>query len=185
MEELDRVLGRYATSQELMDQIRYTAESLSMGFDKWGEPYVSGPSLYLLIVAEISFDEYTDPMGGNRWPVERCQVVTDSPEAFVRVARDVAFSRDGAIVVTGDGTVQEQMVRVRSPSREYIEEFDKLEYAEWMGAKHMSALETSIREEVLWVITLSEEDGRVTTFLDGTYQDYPREEIGGRWRPEE
>jgi hypothetical protein len=185
MEELDRVLGRYATSQELMDQIRYTAESLSMGFDKWGEPYVSGPSLYLLIVAEISFDEYTDPMGGNRWPVERCQVVTDSPEAFTRVARDVAFSRDGAIVVTGDGTVQEQMVRVRSPSREYIEEFDKLEYAEWMGAKHMSALETSIREEVLWVITLSEEDGRVTTFLDGTYQDYPREEIGGRWRPEE
>jgi DNA integrity scanning protein DisA with diadenylate cyclase activity len=103
----------------------------------------------------------------------------------MRVARDVAFSRDGAIVVTGDGTVQEQMVRVRSPSREYIEEFDKLEYAEWMGAKHMSALETSIREEVLWVITLSEEDGRVTTFLDGTYQDYPREEIGGRWRPEE
>jgi hypothetical protein len=185
MEELDRVLGRYATSQELMDQIRYTAESLSMGFDQWGEQYVSGPSLYLLIVAEISFDEYTDPMGGNRWPVERCQVVTDSPEAFTRVARDVAFSRDGAIVVTGDGTVQEQMVRVRSPSREYIEEFDKLEYAEWMGAKHMSALETSIREEVLWVITLSEEDGRVTTFLDGTYQDYPREEIGGRWRPEE
>ena len=184
MEELDRVLGRYATSQELMDQIRYTAESLSMGFDQWGEQYVSGPSLYLLIVAEISFDEYTDPMGGNRWPVERCQVVTDSPEAFTRVARDVAFSRDGAIVVTGDGTVQEQMVRVRSPSREYIEEFDKLEYAEWMGAKHMSALETSIREEVLWVITLSEEDGRVTTFLDGTYQDYPREEIGGRWRPE-
>jgi hypothetical protein len=168
-----------------MDQIRYTAESLSMGFDQWGEQYVSGPSLYLLIVAEISFDEYTDPMGGNRWPVERCQVVTDSPEAFTRVARDVAFSRDGAIVVTGDGTVQEQMVRVRSPSREYIEEFDKLEYAEWMGAKHMSALETSIREEVLWVITLSEEDGRVTTFLDGTYQDYPREEIGGRWRPEE
>jgi DNA integrity scanning protein DisA with diadenylate cyclase activity len=54
-----------------------------------------------------------------------------------------------------------------------------------MGAKHMSALETSIREEVLWVITLSEEDGRVTTFLDGTYQDYPREEIGGRWRPAE
>ena len=185
MEELDRVLGRYATSQELMDQIRYTAESLSLEFDQWGEQYVSGPSLYLLIVADVNFDAYTDPMGENRWPIERCQVVTDSPESFMRVARDVAFSRDGAIVVTGDGTVQEQMVRVRSPSREYIKGFDNVEYAEWMGAKHMSALETSIREEVLWVITLSEEDGRVTTFLDGTYQDYPREEIGGRWRPEE
>ena len=184
MEELDRVLNRYATSQELMDQIRYTAESLSIGFDRWGEQHVSGPSLYLLIVADVNFDAYTDPMGANRWPVERCQVVTESPDGFTQVARDVAFSRDGAVVVTGDGTIQEQMVRVRSPSREYIRESGDLEYAEWMGAKHMSALETSIREEVLWVITLSEEDGRVTTFLDGAYQDYPREEIGGRWRPE-
>jgi hypothetical protein len=185
MEELERVLSRYATSQGLMDQIRYTAESLSMEFDQWDKQYVSGPSLYLLIVSEINFDSYTDPMGDNRWPVERCRVVTESPDVFTEVARDVASSQDGAVVVTGDGTVQEQMVRVRSPSREYIEAFDKLEYADWMGAKHMSALETSIREEVLWVITLSEEDGRVTTFLDGTYQDYPREDIGGRWRPEE
>jgi len=184
MKKLDRVLSRYATSQDLMDQIRYTAESLSMGFGRWGERHVSGPSLYLLIVSEVNFDSYTDPMGSNRWPVERCQVVTESPEAFTQVARDVAFSQDGAIVVTGDGTVQEQMVRVRSPGPEAIEAFGTLEYADWMGAKHMSALETSIREEVLWVVTLSEEDGRVTTFLDGTYQDYPREEIGGRWRPE-
>ncbi len=184
MEELDRVLGRYATSQDLMDQIRYAAESLSMEFDKWDEPYVSGPSLYLLIVSETSFDDYTDPMGDNRWPTDRCRVVTESRDAFTEVARDVAFSRDGAIVVTGDGTVQEQMVRVRSPSREQVESVETLDYADWMGAKHMSALETSIREEVLWVITLSEENGRVTTFLDGTYQDYPREEIGGRWRPD-
>jgi len=53
-----------------------------------------------------------------------------------------------------------------------------------MGTKHMSALETSLRKNVLWAVTLSEEDGRVTTYLDGTYQDYPREEIGGRWRPD-
>ncbi len=185
MEELNRVLSRYATSQDLMDQIRYTAESLSMEFDRWGEQHVSGPSLYLLIVSEINFDSYTDPMGSNRWPVERCQLVAESPDTFTEVARDVSFSEDGAVVVTGDGTIQEQMVRVRSPSREYIEAFDELEYADWMGAKHMSALETSIREEVLWVVTLSEENGRVTTFLDGTYQDYPRGEIGGRWRPEE
>jgi diadenylate cyclase len=185
MEELNRVLNRYATSQELMDQIRYTAESLSLGFDRWGEQHVSGPSLYFLIVSETNFDAYTDAMGANRWPVERCGLVTESPDTFTEVAREVALSQDGAIVVTGDGTIQEQMVRVRSPTREYIKSFDKLEYADWMGAKHMSALETSIREEVLWVITLSEEDGRVTTFLDGTYQDYPREEIGGRWRPAE
>jgi hypothetical protein len=184
MATLNRVLEKYATSQELMDQIRYTAESLSLSFDRWNEQYVSGPSLYVLIVAEVNFGAYTDPLGENEWPVDRCRVATESPEAFTKVTRDVAFSQDGAVVVTGDGTIQRQMVRVRSPSAEEIAEIDDLQYADWMGTKHMSALETSLRDDVLWAITLSEEDGRVTTFLDGTYQDYPREEVGGRWRPE-
>ena len=184
MATLNRVLEKYATSQELMDQIRYTAESLSLSFDQWNEQYVSGPSLYVLIVAEVNFGAYTDPLGENEWPVDRCRVATESPEAFTKVTRDVAFSQDGAVVVTGDGTIQRQMVRVRSPSAEEIAEIDDLNYADWMGTKHMSALETSLRDDVLWAITLSEEDGRVTTFLDGTYQDYPREEVGGRWRPE-
>ncbi|MFB6296430.1 MAG: hypothetical protein ABEH66_06285 [Halobacteriales archaeon] len=184
MKELDQVLDKYATSQDLMDQIRYTAESLSMEFDQWDEQYVSGPSLYCLIVAEVNFADYTDPLGENKWPVERCRVATESPDAFTKVARDVATSRDGAVIMTGDGTIQEQMVRVRSPSPGEVQDVDSLTFADWMGTKHMSALETSLREDVLWAITLSEEDGRVTTFLDGTYQDYPREEIGGRWRPE-
>ena len=155
-----------------------------MEFERWDEPHVSGPSLYFLVVADVDFGHYTDPLGANRWPVERCQVVTGSTEAFTKVARDVAFDCDGAVVVTGDGTVQEQMVRVRSPSRDEIGDAGELDYPDWMGTKHLSALETSTREGVLWAVTLSEEDGRVTTFLDGTYQDYPREEIGGRWRPE-
>ena len=184
MATLNRVLEKYATSQELMDHIRYTAESLSLSFDQWDEQYVSGPSLYVLIAAEVNFGAYTDPLGENEWPVDRCRVATESPEAFTKVTRDVAFSQDGAVVVTGGGTIQEQMVRVRSPSTEEIAEIDDLNYADWMGTKHMSALETSLRDDVLWAITLSEEDGRVTTFLDGTYQDYPREEVGGRWRPE-
>jgi hypothetical protein len=185
MKDVDRVLERYATSQELMDQIRYTAETLSLEFSKWGEPYVSGPSLYFLVIADVNYDRYTDPLGANRWPVNRCRVVSESPEVFTEVARDVAFSCDGAVVVTGDGTIQEQMVRVRSPSVAEMDDVDDLVYPDWMGTKHMSALETSTREEVLWAVTLSEEDGRVTTFLDGTYQDYPREDIGGRWRPGE
>ncbi len=185
MEELDRVLKKYATSQDLMDQIRYVAESLSLGFDRWDEPYVSGPSLYFLVVAETDFEEYTDPLGENTWPTDRCKVVSDSSDAFRRVTHDVAFSRDGAIIVTGDGTIQRQMVRVRSPSREELPAVEDLDYPDWMGTKHMSALETSLRENVLWAITLSEENGRVTTYLNGTYQDYPRDEIGGRWRPDE
>lgn len=183
MNERDQVLSKYATSQELMDQIRYVAEGLSIDFDRWEDQYVRGPSLYVLIVAGTGFEEYTDPLGGNRWPVSRCQVVFDSEEAFRRVAKDVAFTRDGAVVVTADGTIQEQMVRVRSPNDEEQPEPTGVDHPDWMGTKHVSALETSRRENVLWAITLSEEDGRVTTFLDGSYQDYPREEIGGRWRP--
>jgi hypothetical protein len=184
MEELDKVLKKYATSQDLMDEIRYVAEALSVEFDRWDEQYVSGPSLYFLVVAETDFEEYTDPLGENMWPTDRCKIVLESPDAFRRVAEDVAFSRDGGIIVTGDGTIQQQMVRVRSPGGGEIAAVKGLTFPDWMGTKHMSALETSLRENVLWGITLSEEDGRVTTYLDGTYQDYPRDEIGGRWRPD-
>jgi len=185
MQELDHVLKKYATSQDLMDQIRYVAEVLSMEFDRWDDQYVSGPSLYFLLVAETDFEEYTDSLGENIWPTDRCTVVLDSPEAFRRVAEDVAYSRDGCIIVSGDGTIQRQMVRVRSPNRSEVPAVTELEYPDWMGTKHMSALETSLRENILWAITLSEENGRVTTYLDGTYQNYPREEIGGRWRLEQ
>ena len=166
-----------------MDLLRYTAETLSLEFTRWGEQYVTGPSLYFLVVADVNFGEYTDPLGVNKWPVDRCRVVSNSVEEFIDAARDVAFTCDGAVIIAADGTIQEQMVRVRSPGGD-LPGTDELDYADWMGTKHMSALEASMREEVLWVVTLSEEDGRVTSFLNGTYQDYPRDEIGGRWRPE-
>jgi len=35
MDELERVNKRFATSQALMNQIRYAAESLSLDFDRW------------------------------------------------------------------------------------------------------------------------------------------------------
>jgi hypothetical protein len=183
MANVDSSQATYETSQRLMDLLRYTAETLSMGFTRWDEQYVAGPSLYFLVVADVNLSEYTDPLGANEWPVNRCQVVDDSTETFVQAARDVAFNCDGAVVIAADGTIQEQMVRVRSPSPEEMAETD-LAYADWMGTKHLSAMEVSTREEVLWAVTLSEENGRVTSFLDGTYQDYPREAIGGRWRPE-
>jgi hypothetical protein len=175
--------ARYATSQHLMDLLRYGAEALSLEFTRWDEPYATGPSLYFLVVADVDFGEYTDPLGSNRWPVDECEVVTERSGAFIDAARQVAFDCDGAIVVAADGTIQEQMVRVRSPSAGNAREADELTYADWMGTKHLSAMETSTRKEVLWAVTLSEESGRVTTFLDGTYRDYPRDRIGGRWRP--
>ena len=184
MGEDDPLRARYATSHELMDLVRYTAETLSLEFTRWGEPYVTGPGLYVLIVADIDYGEYTDPLGANTWPVERCRVVGDEPEAFLDAARDVALSRDGAVVIAADGTIQEQMVRVRNLDRAEADRGDGIVAADWMGTKHLSALEASTREQVLWAVTLSEEDGRVTTFLDGEYRDYERDDLGGRWRPE-
>lgn len=184
MSDSDPTRAHYETSQELMDLLRYTAETLSMEFTRWDEQHVTGPGLYFLVVADVNFSEYTDPLGDNRWPVKQCQVVSESAEAFIKAAREVAFSCDGAVIIAADGTIQRQMVRVRSPSTTEMANLDDLNHAAWMGTRHLSALEISTRDEVLWAVTLSEENGRVTTFLDGTYQDYPRDEIGGRWRPE-
>jgi DNA integrity scanning protein DisA with diadenylate cyclase activity len=54
-----------------------------------------------------------------------------------------------------------------------------------MGTKHLSAVESSVREEVLAAVTLSEETGRVTVFEDGEFMDFQRGELGGLWRPSE
>jgi len=166
----------------LVNRIVDVAESLSAGFDKWDEQYVSGPSLYLVVVADADYGQYADPLGTNAWPTGICRVVTDDLDSFVTAAREVAFSCDGAVVVTVDGTVQEQMVRIRSPSAGEIERREGIDYADWMGTKHLSAVEISTREEVLAAVTLSEENGRVTVFKDGDFEDRKREELGGRWR---
>ncbi len=175
--------AEYATVADLTDKLRYVAESLSVEFDRWDDRYVSGPSLYFLVVADADVGSFVDPLGGNRWPVETCRVVTESEEDFLDAARQVALHRDGAVVVTTDGTIQEQMVRVRSPDDDEVERHDRIATAPWMGTKHRSAAEASAREEVLAAVTVSEETGRVTVFEDGSYQDYQRDELGGRWRP--
>ena len=136
------------------------------------------------MVAGGRIDEYADPLGANRWPIEICRVATNDPEAFVEAAREVAFNCDGAVVITADGTIQGQMFRIRSPSVEMVSERQNVEYTDWMRTKRLSALEASIREKVLVAVALSEEDGRVTVFEDGTYADYGRDELGGRWQPE-
>ena len=172
----------YATVPKLIELITYVAESISLGFDRWDEPYVRGPSLYFVLVSGTHVREYADPLGENTWPVETCKVVTEDLDAFVEAAGSVAFERDGAVVVSGDGTIQEQMVRIKSPNEAVAAETE-VEYADWMGTKHLSAAESSVREAVLAAITLSEENGRVTVFENGEYMDFERGELGGLWRP--
>lgn len=80
------------------------------------------------------------------------------------------------MVIAVDGVIEEQMVRFRNLSPQERDELStEVTYENWMGSRHMSALETSARSEVIATITLSEEDGRVSVFQDGTAY---RDEIG-------
>ena len=171
--------AEFSTVERTVDLLTYLAEDVSLGFDRWDDRYVRGPSLYFLVLSGARSGSFVDGLGANRWPVDRARVLPEEFTSAVDVASDIAFEHDGAVVVSADGTFQEQMVRVRSMSDHAIPDAD---YPEWMSAKHLSAYEASTREAVLAAVTLSEEDGRVTVFRDGTFDNRKRAELGQPWR---
>jgi diadenylate cyclase len=173
------VKAEFETIENTIDLLTYLAEDVSLGFDRWDSRYVRGPSLYFLVISKFQIDSVVDPLGMNHWPVERARALPADFTAAVRTAEDVAFDCDGAVLVAADGTFQRQMVRVRSATDDRAVD---VPHASWMSAKHLSAIEASVRDEVLAAVTLSEETGRVTRFRDGAYDDYSREALGGRWR---
>jgi hypothetical protein len=173
--------AEFATIENTVDLLTYITEEISLEFDQWDSRYARGPSLYFLVVSRVQVDSFVDQLGTNRWPVETARRLPGDFTPAVQAAEDVAFGCDGAIIVAADGTFQEQMVRVRSSAAETTAE---IQYADWMSAKQMSALEASVRDGVLAAVTLSEETGRVTRFENGSYSDYQSEAVGGRWRVE-
>ncbi|WP_256686892.1 hypothetical protein [Halococcus qingdaonensis] len=183
-DELDIAYAHHRRVEEMVDIVRFCLEAISLEFDRWGEPHVSGPGFYLAIVSGTSVEGYADPMGANRWPVERCASVFGDIEAFHAAAATTADRMDGAVIASIDGVLQERLVRLKDLDRATLEEHNggPIAYADWMGSRHMSALDTSLRDGVVATITLSEETDRVTTFVDGAFEDYDRAELGGRWR---
>ena len=173
MSSADPLQVAYTTVTELTELVTYAVESISLGFERWNDPRARGPGLYFVIERDSAATSGA-PMGTNRWPVEDCASVFDETDVFLETAQKVALSCDGAVVVHSDGTIEETMVRVKQLSPAECRRNDDLPYAGWMGARHMSALETSTRTEVLAAITLSEEDGRVTVLTDGTFEDHHR-----------
>jgi hypothetical protein len=171
----------FATTDELIDLLRFILEDISLRFDKWENQYVRGPSLYFVLTGGVQFGAYADPLGDNQWPTDIAEVITRDLSPVIAAAEDIAFDADGAVMVTADGTLQRRMVRIRPSDGVDIR---ALEYPDWMSAKHLSALEVSANDEVIAAVTLSEENGRVTVFEDGTFDDYERSELGGRWRIE-
>lgn len=163
-----------ASDRDLVERLKRCVETISRGFGRWGDPHTKGPGLYFVVVSE-SATGFAEPMGRNRWPVEDCGSVFADFDVLVETARAVASTCDGAVIVHTDGTIEGQMVRLTQlPAVAGGGRADDLPYTGWMGARHMSALETSTRQEVVATITLSEEDGRVTVFTDGTVEDHHR-----------
>jgi hypothetical protein len=183
-ESLTIAYVRHRRINEMIDVIRYCLESQSIGFDRWGEEHIKGPGFYLAIVSGSSVEGYADRMGTNCWPTDVCRTVTEDVDRFYKAASRVAHSSDGAVIASIDGVVQRQMVRLKHLSHTELEARvgESIPYADWMGSRHMNALDTSAREDVIATVTLSEESGRVTAFSNGTFESVERGEIGGRWR---
>lgn len=165
----------------ILDRVTYCVEAVSLGFDRWDDAHAKGPGLYI-VVERGPTAESTEPMGANHWPVADCSTVFDEIETVFEATREVAYACDGAVVVHPNGRVEEQMVRLKQLGAVDDAMPDTLPYEDWMGARHMSALETSTRESVYAVVTLSEEDGRMSIFRDGTCEDCPHDELWDEWQ---
>ena len=177
---------RYGTHErvcELVERLIYCAEHVSVEFDGWEEPHVKGPGLYFAVVGDRDYGSYADPMGNNRWPRDSCASAYDE-DALIDAVETVSVERDGGIVVAVDGEIESQMVRFRDlgTRNEEADLVDDVSYEPWMGSRHMSAIETSVRPEVIATVTLSEETGRVSVFRGGEAESMTRSKLGGPWR---
>lgn len=161
----------------LVAMLRYHLEEISLAYDRTTDQNRRAPGMYVAVVVGPSIEDYADPMGDNRWPEGGvCDPFEDS-DGFARAASEVAYSCDGAVVVSVDGVVNSQLVRFRS-----IDVSPEMGYEPWMGARHMSALDVSIRSDVIATLTVSQESGRVTVFEDGSFESVEWEALGRPWR---
>ncbi|WP_331234501.1 diadenylate cyclase [Natronorarus salvus] len=167
---------RHGGVRELIDAVQYCLEGLSLDFGAHDDPHVKGPGAYLAVVSGRRIANHA---ARYRWPVEESTVPLSDLDTFYTTLSEVALTRDGAVVLSVDGVVQERMVRFRDRPE------PGTEYADWMGSRHMSALDTSRRDSVVATLTLSQETGRVTLFRDGGFESVERERIAARWRSED
>lgn len=131
----------------IAERIRCSVQKTSLGVAQWNDPHAQGPGVCFVIERD-SATACVEPMGTNRWPVEDCASVFASRGALCEAAGEVAFACDGAVVVHDDGTIKKEMVRMKQLSAAEREEIDSLPYGGWMGARRMSAPETSTRDVI-------------------------------------
>lgn len=99
MTEWESLRVEYTTVGALTDLITYAIESISLGFDRWGQEYVRGPRLYFVVLTGVHLGHYADSLGENTWPIETCRVVPDDLDRFVKAAQTVGLTHDGAVMI--------------------------------------------------------------------------------------
>ncbi|MCL9818187.1 diadenylate cyclase [Natronocalculus amylovorans] len=176
--------GDHENVVEIVDRVRYCLESISLSFSEWNSPRIKGPGVYIAVIADRQYGEYADIMGKNQWPISQCMSVYHE-DAFYDACETVCLECDGGVVIAVDGQIEPTMVRFRDLGTVPSENGSRIKtvnYKPWMGARHMSAIETSVRPEVIATITLSEESGRVSVFRDGEMESRSRQQIATEWR---
>lgn len=169
--------GDHEVVKRLREQLRSYLEAVALGFDRWGEDRVFGPGAYVAIVIGPSLTRFADPMGNNRWPADAPTDLHADPDGCFEAFETTTYNCDGALVVAVDGIVFPQFVRFRD-----VDHPTSQSYADWMGARHMSALDVSAHPEVVATLTLSQESGRITVFQDGSYESTVYEQLGDPWQ---
>ena len=81
--------SKFATIEETIDLLTYITEDVSLGFKRWDDRYIRGPGLYFVVISEVRFDSFVDPLGTNRWPVETARALRDGfrPDGFLAAAQ--------------------------------------------------------------------------------------------------
>jgi hypothetical protein len=74
-----------AAIEAFIERIVRWVTDISLGVERWDDPYARGLGLYF-VVARNSMPDCAAPMGANRWRVESCGTVFADLEVFLAAA---------------------------------------------------------------------------------------------------
>ncbi|MFB6200424.1 MAG: hypothetical protein ABEI98_00230 [Halorhabdus sp.] len=100
-------------------------------------------------MAGVHAGDYAHRLGTNTWPVEECAVVDSDLQTFLPAARTIVCEPDGAVLISTDGAIQRQMMRIKSPDAALLDRTDEsIEYADWMGTERLIAAEIALQPDL-------------------------------------
>lgn len=178
----DKLSANYSNDQRVerwVQRVIECARRMSYEYKNYGkyedddDVARKGPGLYVAFVSAATIADIADQPNPNVWYDSDPRYVDD--DCLYKELRTVAQTQDQAVVIWMNGRVHEYNVRFLPPAPERR---SNVTYPDERGTRHQSAAETSIRDEIVMTLTVSEEDGTVMTFWDGEAdRTYQRPEI--------